>query len=104
MADYKTAEQYVVEKLEEVEQDLKDTKLLHDREMTEVRHELDRTRGELDDAYTLLNMFRDFIDVRRDSHSGIFIFVDEIYANEHPEEVALLMEYFDLRPEDNDDE
>ena len=105
MADYKTAEQYVVEKLEEVEQELKDTKLLHDRQMAEISNELRKTQEELNDAYTLLNMFRNFIELRKNYSLGNYISVDNIYGKEHPEEVALLMEYFCLRPEeDNDDE
>lgn len=102
MAEFKTAEQYVVEKVEMLERELEETKKAHATTLENMRVELSRTRDELSDAYDLLNMFRDFIGVRTDSYWGHIIDLDSIYSKHHPEIVGRIMEYFDLRDEEDE--
>ena len=104
MAEFKTAEQYVVEKVESLERELEETKKAHAGAIDSMSKELARTRQELSDAYDLLNMFRDFIQVRQNNYFRNTVSVDNIYEKEHPEIVARIMEYYDLRPEDESDE
>lgn len=105
MAEFKTAEQYVVEKVELLEIQLDAEKKENARKLAELQKEYEKTLAELADAYDLLNMFRDFIEVRKNDYFGNCICVDNIYEKEHPEEVARIMEYFDLRiEEDSSDE
>lgn len=101
MADYKTAEQYVVEKCEELEGKLEAAKIDHKLEMSKVQNELEKTRAELCEAYDLLNIFRDYIYVSKDNYFGNCIRTEVIYGKEHPEEVARIMEYFDAKPEED---
>lgn len=103
MAEFKTAEQYVVEKVEMLERELEETKKAHATTLENMRVELSRTRDELSDAYDLLNMFRDFIEVRTNSYFRNTICVDNIYEKEHPELVARIMEYYDIRPDEEGD-
>ena len=104
MADFKTAEQYVVEKVEYLETELDRVRLTSKLALEEANGEIDKLRAELVDAYDLLNIFRDFISVRNDSYFGNTIDVDVIYGKHHPEEVALLMEYYDMRPEEENED
>jgi hypothetical protein len=101
MADYKTAEQYVVEKVEELERDLKAKKIEHKLEMANVQKALEKTREELCEAYDLLNIFRDYIYANKDNYFGNCVRMEIIYGKEHPEEVARIMEYYDMRPEED---
>ena len=102
MADYKTAEQYVVEKLELVEKELEDLKITHASEVGRHIKEFDDLREELHDAYALLDSLREFIAVRYDSYFGNCVQFETIYGKEHPEAVARLMEYYDMRPEEDE--
>jgi hypothetical protein len=105
MAEFKTAEQYVVEKLETTERELEETKTAHALEMDRHVHEFEELREELHSAYELLDMLREFVHVRTDSYWGNIISFEQIYGKEHPEIVARIMEYYDIRPkEDEDDE
>lgn len=101
MAEFKTAEQYVVDRLVMMENELDNAKIEHSMEVEKLAMELDKTKARLDDALTLINIFRDFLDVRKDSYWGNCIFIEPIYGKEHPEEVELLMEYFDMYPEED---
>ena len=104
MADYKTAEQYVVEKLETTEMELDNAKIEHKAEMEKVLKDLAELNVELNSAYELLNMFRDFITVRKSDYFGNCIDLNTIYEKEHTEEVARIMEYFDIRPEEDEED
>lgn len=99
MADFKTAEQYVVDRLEATEKELEDLKVAHALETGRHIKEFEDLRGQLEDAYELLDMLRDFIEVRHDTYFGNYISMDNIYSKENPEAVARLMEYYDMRPE-----
>lgn len=101
MAEFKTAEQYVVEKVEMLERELDNAKVEHSLEVGKLMHRVEELETELHGAYDLLNMFRDFIEVRKSDYFGNCICVDNIYTREHPELVARIMEYFDIRPEEN---
>ena len=102
MAEFKTAEQYVVEKLETLEREREEIELQHTAEILELKTSLEATREELAGAYELLNMLRDFIGVRTDSYWGHIIDLDSIYSKHHPEIVGRIMEYFDLRDEEDE--
>ena len=104
MADFKTAEQYVVEKVEALEAELEDEKTAHILAVAELQKEHEKTLAELNDAYDLLNIFRDYIYVNKDNYFGNCVRMDIIYGKEHPEEVARLMEYYDIRPMEDSDE
>jgi hypothetical protein len=105
MAEFKTAEQYVVEKLEMVEKELEDLKIKHSVEISHLEVALDAARDARDRSGELLNRLRDFMEVRRDDFFGNCIFMDNIYEKENAELVALIMEYFDMYPsEDENDE
>lgn len=100
MADFKTAEQYVVEKVEYLEGELDNLRIEHKTEIDRHIKEFEALREELHDAYALLDMLRDFISVSYDNYFGNYISFENIYSRENPEAVARLMEYFDMRPEE----
>lgn len=102
MAEFKTAEQYVVEKLETLEREREEIELQHSAEILELKTSLEAKCEELEGAYELLNMFRDFIGVRTDSYWGHIIDLDSIYSKQNPTIVARIMEYFDLRDEEDE--
>jgi hypothetical protein len=103
MADYKNAEQYVVEKLEAVEAELEKLKIDHSLEIGRHIKEFEDLREELNDAYELLDALRDFFRVGYTSYFGNYISMDIIYGKEYPEVVARLMEYYDMRPEEGEE-
>lgn len=102
MAEFKTAEQYVVAKLEMTETELDNLKILYDAENKRHLKEFEELREKLHDAYALLDPLRDFISVRKSDYFGNCIEMDTIYGNTNPETVARIMEYFDLRPEEDE--
>lgn len=105
MAEFKTAEQYVVAKLEMTEMELDNTKMEHKTEMAKTLRELAELKVELKGAYEILNTFRNFITTRESEYFGTVLDVSgSIYTKDHPEEAARIMEYFDMRPEEKDDE
>ena len=103
MAEFKTAEQYVVEKLETLEREREEIELQHNAEIMELKISLEAAKTELEDAYELLNMLRYFVRVRTNDYWGNIVHIEQIYGKEHPEVVARLMEYYDIRPEDEED-
>lgn len=104
MAEFKTVEQYVVERVEMLERELDNLKIEHKQEVDKLVSRLNDTLSELAGAYSILNMLRDFVDVYKDSYFGNVITVDTIYGKKNPELVASMMEYYDLRTEDDDDD
>jgi hypothetical protein len=105
MAEFKTAEQYVVEKVEFLEKELEDLKIKHSVEISQYEVALDAVKDARDGAQGLLNRLRDFMEVRRDDFFGNCIHFDTVYGTENAELVALIMEYFDMYPsEDENDE
>ena len=104
MAEFKTAEQFVVARCEELEHKLEEAEAKYKKEILEMAKNYDKVKAELCDAYDLLNMFRDHIRVRSTCY-GRAICVDSIYETEHYETIEAISEYFDLRlEEDNEDE
>ena len=102
MAEFKTAEQYVIDRLVTVENELEELKITHATEVGRHIKEFEDLREELHSAYELLDMLRDFIKVGHTSYFGNYIMSDNIYSREYPEVVARLMEYYDLRPEEDE--
>ena len=103
MADFKTAEQYVVEKLETLEREREEIELQHNAEIMELKISLEAVKTELEDAYELLNRLRNFVHVRTNDYWGTIVNIEQIYSKEHPEVVARLMEYYDIRPDEEDE-
>lgn len=101
MADFKNAEQYVVEKLESVESQLELLKKIHKVEIENNLEKIAELQAELTEAYSLIDIFRDYLYAIKDNYFGNIIKIEPIYGKEHPEEVARLMEYFDVRPEED---
>lgn len=104
MADYKTAEPYVVEKLETVERELEGIKKDYEAEIAKNTNLVLALKEELNGAYELLNMLRDFISVSKDPYWCTVVEVSVIDSKNYPETVARLMEYFDMRPEEDEDD
>lgn len=102
MAEFKTAEQYVVDRLEATERELQGVKEDYEAEIARNTNLTKALKEELDGAYELLNIFRDYLYCSKDAYWGNIIRVENIYGKEHPEEVARLMEYFDMRPEEEE--
>lgn len=104
MAEFKTAEQYVVEKVESLEQEIDNTKIAHAIEVGKLTHRAETAEAKLVEMCSLLNMLRDFIDVRHDSYFGNCIYFETIYGKEHPDIVAGISEYFDIHPEEDEED
>jgi hypothetical protein len=104
MAEFKTAEQYVVEKLETTERELEGAKRAYDSEVVRNAITVKALKEELDSAYELLNMLREFVSVRDDDYFGEVVHFDTIYGKEHPEVVAKFMEYYDIRTKENEND
>ena len=103
MAEIKTAEQYVVARLEATEKELEDLKVKYALETGQHIKEFEELREELHSAYELLDMLRDFIKVGHTSYLGNYIHMpDNIYSSENHEAVERLMEYYDMRPEEDE--
>lgn len=102
MAEYKTAEQYVVDKLETIEMELDNAKVEHSMEVGNLMLRLNSAEAQLADAHQILNMLRDFIGISAHSYWGTVVDFEQIYGTEHPELVDLLMEYYDMRPEEDE--
>lgn len=102
MAEFKTAEQYVVARCEELERKLEVVEANHEQELRKLCADYDRIKAELCDAYDILNMLRDNIRIRSTCY-GRAISVDNIYETDNCETIEALIEYFDLRPEDIED-
>ena len=103
MAEFKTAEQYVVEKVETLERELDNVNIEHKAEMAKTLKELAELKVELNGAYELLNMLRDFVNVRSDNYFGNIVSFDNIYGRGNAELVARIMEYYDIRPDEEGD-
>ena len=104
MAEFKTAEQYVVNRLETVEKELEDVKVEHSLEMAKMEKMYAEMCNKYHDASIVLGTLRDFLVFRKDSYFGNIVDLDTIYGKEHPDTVEMLMEYFDVHTEDDDDE
>ena len=104
MAEFKTAEQYVVEKVEYLERELDNAKIEHSMELAKFDKALADAQEKLRDAYDLLNMLRDFIDIRKDDYWKQVVGFENIYGKENPELVERLMEYYDMYPEEDDND
>ena len=104
MAEFKTAEQYVVEKVEFLEQELKQKELDFNLKAVSLECQLEVTKSRLDDALGLLNMLRDFIDISKDDYWKHIVHFENIYGKENPELVARLMEYYDMYPEEDEED
>ena len=102
MADFKTAEQYVVEKLETTEKELENLKIDHALAVGQYEKEIFDLHERLNYAYGILNNLRDFLEVRYDSYFGNCIHLDTIYGKEHPELVGRIVEYFDIQTEEDE--
>lgn len=103
MAEFKTAEQYVVARCENLEFQLEQAEAKYKKELYELGKMYDQVKAELCEAYDLLGMLRDHI-VLRNSCYGRAIHVETIYETEHWETIEALADYFDLRIEEDEED
>lgn len=96
MADYKTAEQYVVEKCEELESKLEGIKIEHKLEMAKVQKELEKTRAELCGVYDAINPLRDKIEMAESAAYGPYMRFTYLYKQDNPEEYKALADLFGI--------
>ena len=90
--------------METLEREREEIELRHSAEVAALKISLEAKREELVDAYELLNMFREFVHIRTDDYWGNIISIEQIYGREHPEIVARIMEYFDLRTKEDEED
>lgn len=103
MAEYKSAEQYVVARCEELEFKLEATEAKYEKELLELAKHYDQVKAELSEAYDLLGMLRDHIHIRN-SCLGRAIHVETIYETEYPDIIGALADYYDLEPGEDDED
>lgn len=103
MAEFKTAEQYVVARCEELERKLEETEAKYKKELLELAKHSDQVKAELCEAYDLLGMLRDHIVIRNSCY-GRAIHVETIYETEHWETVEAFADYFDLKLEEDEED
>lgn len=104
MAEFKTAEQYVVAELESTKQELEKLKIEHRMSMEKLQSEYDAAQDELEAVHNTLSGLRDIITVRKDNYFGHILGFSSLYEREYPIEVQRLMSYFDLSVEVDEDE
>lgn len=100
MAEFKTAEQYVVDRLLTVEKELEDAKVEHSMEIGKLEKMYAEMCNKYHNATMILNTLRDFLVFRHDSYFGNIVDLDTIYGKEHPDTVEMIAEYFDVQTED----
>lgn len=104
MAEFKTAEQYVVDRLEMLERELDNAKIEHSMEMAKMMKQYEEMCELYHNADRILCILRDYMTVKTDKYFGYIIYTDSIYDRDNPEVVSTILEYFDMIPEDKDDE
>ena len=102
MADYKTAEQYVVERLEILERDLEAKDESFKTSLGHLEKCLAAAHNDLKDVCKILDMLRDYISIC-DSEIGRYITIDSISRHKSSELFNALVEYFDLEVGDVDE-
>ena len=107
MADFKTAEQYVVEQLELKEAELTKLRTWHEMEMERNRKEMEAIRAELIEVYDALAFLRNNITLGNSHILGQHISIDEIYRKDNPDAFDDLLELLCISvpntEEDNED-
>lgn len=96
MAEYKTAEQYVVEKCEDLERKLEAAKIEHKFELAKVQKELEKTRAELCEVYDAINPLRDKIEMDSSATFGPYMRFTSLYKQDNPEEYKALADLFGI--------
>lgn len=104
MADFKTAEQYVVEKVECLERELEEIKAAHKLEVAELKKDLNEKCAELAVAYDIINAIRDRLTVRPDAYFGGIIDFEAVYRKENPKAFDAILNYFDISLDNEEDE
>jgi hypothetical protein len=104
MAGFKTAEQYVVEKVEYLERELDNVQIEHKVELARLKKDLDEKCAELGVAYDILNAIRDRLTVRPDAYFGGIIDFEAVYRKENPKAFDAILDYFDLELDQTEDE
>jgi hypothetical protein len=104
MADFKTAEQYVVEKVEYLERELDETSVAHKLEVAELNKALEEKCAELAVAYNILNAIRDRLNVRPDSYWGGVMSFETLYRKENIAAFDDILNYFDISLDNEEDE
>ena len=105
MAEFKTAEQYVVARLEEKEAELEVVRTLHKQETAKLVSRIEKAEAELNRIYNIINSIRDSVSVKSSDYYGKYLRIECIYAQDNPEMFDFITEYFDLpNEEDEEDE
>lgn len=100
MAEYKTAEQYVVERLETLEREVEEKEASFKTSLGLLEKNLATAHKDLKDVCEILDMLRDYVHSHYDVYLGTVISFDNFNMGENPALVSRLTEYFDLRTGD----
>lgn len=104
MADFKTAEQYVVEKVEYLERELDNVQIEHQAEIARLKKDLEEKCAELAVVHDILNTIRDRLNVRPDSYWEGVIDFDTMYRKYNPQAFDAILNYFDIYFDNEEDE
>jgi hypothetical protein len=104
MAEFKTAEQYVVEQLELKEAELAAVRVVHQQEMSKVRAELAEARQEIASISEVLSFLRDHISTRKCDYSGNYLYVENLYENENSRAFEMLVDLLGISLPEEEDE
>lgn len=96
MADYKTAEQYVVERLETLERELDAKDESFKTSLGHLEKNLATAHKDLKDVCKILDLLRDVIHTNNNPYVGSIISFDNVVKGESPALFSALVEYFDL--------
>lgn len=104
MAEFKTAEQYVVDRLETTERELETAKATRLAEMQKVMDDLSTARAELTEVVHCLSVIRDNLRLGSSELCGKYMTVDYIWRKDNPEQFDALLDILGIEPPDEEDE
>lgn len=103
MADYKTAEQYVVERLETLERELDAKDESFKTSVGHLEKQLVAAHNDLKEVCKILDLLRDKICLYQDTNLGTIVAFDTVNKGESPTLFNALVEYFDLEVGDQNE-
>ena len=96
MAEYRTAEQYVVAELETTKLILEQERDNHERDVLELTEELKKTKSILADAQKLIDFIGSKFIISESACSGPYIYMDTIYAAYDKEDFERVVHEFGI--------
>lgn len=102
MAEFKTAEQYVVARLEDKEAELEAVRRVNTQETAKLMSHIEKAEAELVRIYNILNSIRDSVSVKSSDYYGKYLRVENIYVQDNPDAFGFLAEFFDLPVEEEE--